>query len=1130
MAERIYSGIAVGFEPFVIRDILTSQEASCLFYITPNEERAVQLTAQLKVVLPTIATYHLPAWDCLPYDRIGPSQDVLTQRMQVLSAVAASQATVVVLSASSFLQRVPPLSSLINRHHTLTVGQTLSMTVLIDSLSQAGYVRVETVREAGEFAVRGDILDIFPVGLADPVRLDFFGDHLERIRHFDALNQTTIDQINHVELQPSHDLALTDEQIKRFRQNYRERFGHIITPLYEAVSEGRRYAGIEHWLPLFFKTMVSVLDYAPQAQVFYDHQVEDAIKTRLELIHDYYHNRLAKLPGDASPPYNPVKPEDSYLTLREWGQTKEQAYLVTPFSQEHQIDYQCRRGISWPVGTPTQQALQHLKQTLQQHPDQQIVLACSSEGSRDRLQHMLEDAGIRDFKMVSQWPGADCLRTMSVYPLDHGFATPTMLVITESDLLGERIIRQPSKQRKTEKLLLETSQLSTGDLIVHRDHGVGRYEGLAPVEVDGALHDCLTLVYHGGDKLFLPVENIDAISKYGDPDTLVQLDRLGSTAWQNRKARVKKRIREIADYLIKLAAERALQEAPILHIKSQDYDRFCASFPYVETDDQLRAIEETLADMASGIPMDRLICGDVGFGKTEVALRAAFVAVATGKQVAVIAPTTLLCRQHYQTFSRRFQDSGYRVEQLSRFVSAKNAEAIRRDLSEGQVDIIIATHALFSDKTQFADLGLVIIDEEQHFGVKQKEKLKTLQKDVHVLTLTATPIPRTLQLALTGVRQMSLIATPPIDRLAVRTFVTPYDSLVIREAILREHYRGGQIFYVSPRLEDLTALQEQLTKLLPEIKIVVAHGQLSSGQLEDVMTAFYDRKFDLLLSTNIVESGIDIPNANTLVIHRADLFGLAQLYQLRGRVGRSKAQGYAYLTIPYDKPISDTSLKRLEVMQTLDKLGAGFTLASHDLDIRGTGNLVGEEQSGHIREVGVELYQHLLQEAIIQVRVEQEMGVPSTQEEWSPQINLGTSVMIPETYVRDLNLRLNLYRRIANLKSREEIDAFAAEMADRFGRLPAEVLNLLELIEVKSYCRAAHIEKVDVGPKGVVISFKDNKFPEPEKLMTYIQDPKVKAKLRPDQKIVFIREWDSAAKRARSVRIICANLAKLAQA
>jgi transcription-repair coupling factor (superfamily II helicase) len=1126
MANKIYSGVALGFEPQVIWEHL-QPEAFPIFYIVPTEERAAQLVAQLRVVLPDRSSLAFPAWDCLPYDRIGPSQDVLTARLQVLSALQTGQIDIVVLSAQSLLHRLPPFSTLETRQFGLRQGQEISRTTLITQLSQAGYLRVETVREVGEFAGRGDIIDAFPVGAADPVRLDFFGDHLEKIRQFDALTQTTTALLEEVTFTPSHDLALTEGQITCFRQGYRDRFGLRLTPLYEAISAGRRYGGMEHWLPLFFDRMVTLLDYAPTAEIFYDHQVEEVIRTRLTLIQDYYQNRLAQIPGDSSPPYNPLSPEEGYLTLAEWEALRDQANLVTPFSQEGHIDYHCRRGLSLPAGTSTHQALQFLKEKGQENINHQILLACLTEGSRDRLHHMIQEADVPPFAIREHWPEPSCRRAILVYPLDHGFSTPDRLVITEADLLGERINRQPSKQRQTEKLLLETSQLSTGDLIVHRDHGIGRYEGLVPVAVDGALHDCLTLVYAGGDRLFLPVENSDALGKYGDADTLVHLDKLGSAAWQNRKARVKKRIREVADYLIKLAAERSLHNAPPLEGNPLEFEEFCARFPYVETEDQLTAIEETLTDMASGHPMDRLICGDVGFGKTEVALRAAFVAAASGKQVAIITPTTLLCRQHFETFSDRFKDTGYRVEQLSRFISPQKSALIREDLAKGEVPIIVATHTLFSDKVKFKDLGLVIIDEEQHFGVKQKEKLKSLQKDVHVLTLTATPIPRTLQLALTGVRQMSLIATPPIDRLAVRTFVTPYDGLVIREAILREYDRGGQVFYVSPRLEELTNLHQKLITLLPELKIVVAHGQLSAGELEDVMTAFYDRQYDMLLSTHIIESGIDIPTANTLIVHRADLFGLAQLYQLRGRVGRAKAQGYAYLTIPADKPLSETSLKRLEILQTLDKLGAGFTLASHDLSIRGTGNLVGEEQSGHVREVGVELYQHLLQEAILQVRIEQEMDGPAPEEAWSPQIHLGTSVMIPETYVQDLNLRLNLYRRVANLKTQEEIDAFAAEMVDRFGRLPAEVLNLLEVIEIKSYCRQAHIEKVDVGPKGVVIAFKDHLFPNPHKLMAYIQDPKVNAKFRPDQKIVFSREWDSPAKRAKSVRTICSNLAKL---
>jgi transcription-repair coupling factor (superfamily II helicase) len=555
------------------------------------------------------------------------------------------------------------------------------------------------------------------------------------------------------------------------------------------------------------------------------------------------------------------------------------------------------------------------------------------------------------------------------------------------------------------------------------------------------------------------------------------------------------------------------------------YDEFCARFPYVETDDQGRAIEEVLDDLTSGRPMDRLICGDVGFGKTEVALRAAFVAVMAGFQVAVITPTTLLCRQHYRTFSERFAGLPVRIKQLSRLVTGKDAAEVKAGIKSGTVDIVVGTHALLGKGIEFRSLGLLIVDEEQHFGVAQKERLKELRSDVHVLTLTATPIPRTLQMALSGVREMSLIATPPVDRLAVRTFVLPYDPVILREAILREHYRGGQSFYICPRIEDLDKVAGRLRELVPEIKFVMAHGQMPARQLEQAMTAFYDRQYDLLLSTSIVESGLDIPTANTIVIHRAHMFGLAQLYQLRGRIGRSKQRGYAYLTLPADRVLSPVAEKRLQVMQTLDTLGAGFTLASHDLDIRGAGNLLGEEQSGHIREVGIELYQHMLEEAVQEARG---AARAVAAESWTPQINLGMPVLIPESYVADLGVRLGLYRRIAALLDRAEIDAFAAEMIDRFGPLPAEVENLLQIIAMKRLCRDAGIDKVEAGPKGAVLSFRDNKFAKPENLIAFIGKRQAVISLRPDHKLVYRQTWDNAKTRVAGVHKLMEEIARLA--
>ena len=703
-----------------------------------------------------------------------------------------------------------------------------------------------------------------------------------------------------------------------------------------------------------------------------------------------------------------------------------------------------------------------------------------------------------------------------------------MLLLGEQDILGDRLARAPRRRRNLDQFITEATSLATGDLVVHADHGIGRYEGLETIDVAGAPHDCVRVLYAGDDKLYVPVENIEVLSRFGSEDAGVQLDRLGGVAWQSRKARVKARIRDIAGELIRVAAERQLRPGEILAPPEGLYEEFAARFPYPETEDQLNAISDTLADMASGKSMDRLICGDVGFGKTEIALRAAFIAAMAGGQVAVVVPTTLLARQHFRSFSERFAGLPLRIAQLSRLVGAKEARAVKAELAEGRLDIVIGTHALLAKDVRFAHLGLLVVDEEQHFGVAQKEKLKKLKADVHVLTLTATPIPRTLQLALSGVREMSIIASPPIDRLAVRTFVMPYDPVTIREAIMRERDRGGQIFYVAPRIADLDEVAERLREIAPEIKFATAHGRMAPSELEAVMTAFDERAFDLLLSTNIIESGLDIPSANTLIVHRSDMFGLAQLYQLRGRIGRSKVRGYAYLTLPERRKLSATAQRRLDVMQTLDNLGAGFQLASHDLDIRGAGNLLGDEQSGHIREVGIELYQHMLEEAVAAARSDGEAAAVA--EEWSPQITVGTSVLIPEGYVADLGVRLGLYRRIANLSERREIDAFAAELIDRFGPLPGEVENLLQIIAIKRWCREAGVERVEAGPKGAVVTLRHNRFANPQGLVELIQRHAGALKLRTDHKLVYLRNWENEKDRLTGVARLLQTLVKLVRA
>jgi transcription-repair coupling factor (superfamily II helicase) len=1026
----------------------------------------------------------------------------------------------------------------------LNVGGRINLDRLVSFFQSNGYGRTDTVREPGEYAVRGGIVDVFPAGEASPLRLDFFGDTLDGVRRFDALTQRSTDKLDGIAIKPVSEVLLDHDAIQRFRTRYREQFGTVADDdaLYEAVSAGRRAAGMEHWLPLYYETLETLFDYVPEAAVTLDYQAEDVRDTRLGMVADFYSARRTITVKNA-PVYRPVKPELLFLDQKDWDAAlaKRAVGQLSPFAAPAgtagAVDAGARPGRNFAEAraNPKVNVFEAVQEAIraEQRDGVRVAVAAFSEGAADRMTSVLRERGVEDVRRADGWAVLKKLARGSVgvvvLALDQGYRFEDLLLVSEQDILGDRLARVPKRRQSFDKFIAEVSNLNPGDLVVHAEHGIGRYDGLVTLEVGGAPHDCLRCLYAGDDKLFVPVENIEVLSRFGSEEATVQLDRLGGVAWQSRKARVKQRIRDIAQELIRVAAERQLRQGDPLQTPEGLYEEFAARFPYPETEDQLRAIAETLEDMASGKPMDRLICGDVGFGKTEVALRAAFVAAMTGSQVAVVVPTTLLARQHYRTFTTRFQGLPVRIGQLSRLVSGKEAAQVKQDLAEGRIDILVGTHAVLGKGVAFKHLGLLIVDEEQHFGVKQKEKLKQLKTNVHVLTLTATPIPRTLQLALSGVREMSIIATPPVDRLAVRTFVMPYDGVVVREAILRERNRGGQSFYVVPRISDLDDVKEGLTQLVPEIKVATANGRMGAAELEAVMSAFDDGAFDVLLSTNIVESGLDIPRANTMIIHRADMFGLSQLYQLRGRIGRGKIRAYAYLTLPEKKKLTDTAQRRLEVMQTLDQLGAGFTLASHDLDIRGAGNLLGDEQSGHIREVGIELYQHMLEEAVAAAR----SGVADLEEakdEWTPQIAIGTPVLIPEDYVPDLGVRLGLYRRISTLVDRRELDAFAAELIDRFGKLPPEVDNLLDIIAIKRLCRDAGVEKVDAGPKGAVITFRQNQFANPAGLVDFIQRQVGTAKLRPDQKLVFIRSWDEPRERLTGINNLLQQLAKVAAA
>ncbi len=1143
------SGVPSGLDGKLIGELaaLSAQEGQGpLLFVARDGQRLAEIEQAIRFFAPAIDILTFPAWDSLPYDRASPHPSVVSERMATLSAVADKQQRarprVVLTTANAIIQRVPPREQVMRQARSMAAGNRVSMDEIIRWLEDNGFIRNATVREAGEYVVRGGIIDLFAPG-AEPVRLDFFGDTLESIRTFDLETQRTIGQRTRIDLVPTSELAITPETISRFRERYVAAFGAPGRDdhLYAAISEGRRHPGFENWLPLFAERLDTLFDYLPDSPVALDHLADEAIAQRhAEIVDHYEARRDALASGDSGSHYKPVPPAALYLEPAEWTKrlTAHPSVRLSPFQIPDApgvIQIHGRQGRTFAAERQAEGAglydavIAHVETV--RATDKRAIIACWSEGTRDRLVQLLDDHGLKNSQLVADWPAAETLpaatAAVAVLAVEAGFETPDFAVIGEQDILGDRLVRARRRSRRAADFLSEVTSLAAGDLVVHVDHGIGRFVGLTTITAAGAPHDCLELIYAGGDRLYLPVENIELLSRYGSDQTEAALDKLGGSGWQSRKARMKRRILEMAGQLIEIAAARAVRQGEVLTPPEGLYDEFAARFPYEETEDQAAAIDAVFEDLGSGRPMDRLICGDVGFGKTEVALRAAFVAALNGKQVAVVVPTTLLARQHNRTFTTRFAGFPVRVAQLSRLVGAKEAAETRKALAEGKVDIVVGTHALLGKGIVFRDLGLLIIDEEQHFGVKHKERLKELRADVHVLTMTATPIPRTLQLALTGVREMSLITTPPVDRLAVRTFVSPFDALVVREALLRERYRGGQAFFVCPRIGDLPEAREFLEREVPEVKVAVAHGQLAAGELDDIMNAFYEGAYDVLLSTTIVESGLDVPSANTLIVQRSDMFGLAQLYQLRGRVGRSKTRAYALLTTPPDRLLTPDAERRLKVLQSLDSLGAGFQLASHDLDIRGAGNLLGEEQSGHIKEVGYELYQQMLEEAIAGLK---DGGGEVAGDTWSPQITLGMPVMIPEAYVPDLQLRMSLYRRLAELTSVEEIDGFAAELIDRFGKLPDEVESLLKIVLIKALCRRANVEKVDAGPKGVVISFRDNKFANAGGLVRWVGEQGSLARVRPDQKIVVIRDWEKPEQRLKGVAVIMTQFARLAEA
>ncbi len=1103
-------------------------------YVARDDKQAVAALQVAEFADPALRRLHLPGWDTLPYDRVSPSPAIAAQRCAALSTLArrAGEAAplLVITTASSLVQRVPPRETLRTASFSVRVGERADREALMAYLSVNGYIRASTVREPGEFAVRGGIIDLFPPTADEPVRLDFFGEELDQLRSFDPETQRSRKALTALELAPVSEILFSDAVLSAFRERYLATLGAPAgDPIYEAARARIRRPGLEAWLPLFHVRLDTLFDYLGEAPlVGMAHLAAEAAHERLAQASDYHAARLeaAGERRDAR-----VLPPDALHLGKEELAANLRAQALARFSAGDPgpaaLDLGARPGRDFapertaPDTNVFEAAAGHARD-LAGEPGRTVVFAGWTAGSADRLVHVLADHGLGDTDRAYSLAAARAAgMAVCELPVEAGFVTADLAVITEPDLLGDRLAA-PRRKRKAARFITEASSLSPGDFIVHVDHGIGRYSGLRTLDVGGAPHDCLDLEYAGGDRVFVPVENIDLISRYGSDDITAALDRLGGAGWQTRKAKAKRRILEMAGELMKIAAQRALRVIQPVDSGTGLHEEFAARFPYEETDDQLSAIEDVLSDLHSGKPMDRLVCGDVGFGKTEVALRAAFIAAMDGQQVAVIAPTTLLARQHFATFSERFAGWPLTVRQLSRLVTAKEAAATREGLKSGQVDVVVGTHALLAKSVEFRRLGLLIIDEEQRFGVKHKERMKELKSEIHVLTLSATPIPRTLQMALTGIRDLSIIATPPVDRLAVRTYVTDLDTVTLREALLREKYRGGQAFFVAPRIADLEELEAFLRDEVAEVSFIVAHGQMPPTELEDIMTAFYEGRYDVLLSTTIVESGLDIPRANTLIIHRADRFGLAQLYQLRGRVGRSKVRAYAYFTVPRERTLTEGAEKRLKVLQSLDSLGAGFQLASHDLDIRGAGNLLGDQQSGHVREVGVELYQSMLEDAVKALQAGE--GADDFADDWSPQINLGAAVLIPEDYVEDLTLRLSLYRRLSDITTDDARERFAAELIDRFGPLPDETKQLLEITAIKASCKRLGIARLDAGPKGALITFRDDTALQPADILALVRAQPARLRLRPDSKLVVQNTGHTAEARLKAIRALLSEL------
>ncbi|WP_305856053.1 transcription-repair coupling factor [Balneatrix alpica] len=1115
------------------------QYQGLLIVLTLTSSQAQELEEELHYLLASeieqgLRPLSFPDWETLPYDRFSPHQDITSQRLHTLHQLPHTQWGYLILPLSTLLQRLPPLSYLDAFSLEVKVGQRFDPHRYRQRLEQAGYRAVDTVYEHGEYAVRGAIMDIFPMGSPLPLRIELFDDEVETLRTFDPQSQRTLNTLPQVKLLPARECPLDEASISFFRQRFRERFD--VDPrqcsIYEDVSHGIAPAGIEYYLPLFFKATSTLFDFLPE-QVLLAHFA--GLQPRLNQLWQDIQNRHQELGHDIRHPI--LSPEELFLRPNELNQALNQLPgLLLDSDPQPEKAGRINLASSLPpaltIDARQEQPYRALQQFVQQHSGWHILLCAESNGRREALLEHLQKAKL-SFTLLDNWhalaqqpPGL----YLSIAPLQQGCLLPQqqLAILSENQLFGLQVRQSRRRQRQrddsNEQVIRSLTELSPGAPVVHLDHGVGRYQGLVTLEVEGQQAEFLMLEYADEAKLYVPVAALQLISRYtGASEELAPLHKLGSDSWQKAKRKAAEKVRDTAAELLDVYARRAARKGFAFTSKDEDYAQFAAAFPFEETADQQTAIEAVRQDMAASTPMDRLVCGDVGFGKTEVAMRAAFIAVQNGKQVAVLVPTTLLAQQHYESFRDRFADWPVRIEVLSRFRTGKQSEATLQAVAEGKVDILVGTHKVLQQDVRFKDLGLVIIDEEHRFGVQQKERLKSLKTNVDILNLTATPIPRTLNMAMSGLRDLSIIATPPAKRLSIKTFVREQDERMIKEALLRELLRGGQVYYLHNEVKDIEQVAAKIREWVPEARVAVGHGQMRERELEQVMSDFYHRRFNVLVCTTIIETGIDVPNANTIIIDRADKFGLAQLHQLRGRVGRSHHQAYAYLLTPPWRSLTPDAQKRLEAISSADHLGAGFTLATHDLEIRGAGELLGEEQSGQIHTIGFSLYMEMLERAIKAIKQGKSFDLERPLAP-SSDVNLRVAALIPEDYLPDVNTRLILYKRIASAADDEALRELQVEMIDRFGLLPEPTKHLFRLTSLKLKAEQLGIDKIEAGPQQGILEFGASTQVDPFKLVTLVQRQPQRYKLQGPQKLRFELPMDTAARRFDAVEGLVESL------